>query len=51
MTREAEGPRVGDKAPQFVIATADGSLPLHQLAARYQKLVLMTQDSYRYHPN
>jgi hypothetical protein len=51
MTSETEGPRVGDRAPEFPIATADGSLPLHQLAARYQKLVLTTQDSYRYHPN
>lgn len=51
MTGKAEGPRVGDKAPEFLIATPDGRLPLHQLAARYKKLVLTTQDSYRYHPN
>jgi len=51
MTSETERPRVGDKAPEFLIATADGRLPLHQLAARYKKLVLTTQDSYRYHPN
>jgi hypothetical protein len=26
-------------------------VPLHQLAAEHKKLVLTTQDSYRYHPN
>jgi len=51
MIAEPKGPRVGDKAPEFLIATADGSMPLHQLAARFKKLVLTTQDSYRYHPN
>ena len=51
MIGEAKCPQVGAKAPEFVIATPDGRLPLHQLAARYQKLVLTTQDSYRYHPN
>ena len=51
MTAEPEGPRVGTIGPEFHIATADGWLPLHQLAAQYKKLVLTTQDSYRYHPN
>lgn len=51
MIAEPNGPRVGAKAPEFFIATPDGRLPLHQLAARYKKLVLTTQDSYRYHPN
>jgi len=51
MTGETKCPQVGAKAPEFLIATPDGRLPLHQLAARYQKLVLTTQDSYRYHPN
>lgn len=51
MTAEPTSLRVGDKALEFVIATADGSLSLHQLAARHEKLVLTTQDSYRYHPN
>ena len=51
MIAKSNGPRVGAKAPEFLIATPDGSLHQHQLAARYKKLVLMTQDSYRYHPN
>ena len=51
MTSETAGPGVGDKAPEFLISTADSRLPLHQLAARYEKLVITTQDSYRYHPN
>jgi hypothetical protein len=51
MNGEGKSPQIGAIAPEFLIATPDGSLPLHQLAARYQKLVLTTQDSYRYHPN
>ena len=51
MIAEPNGPRVGARAPEFLIATPDGRLPLHQLAARHKKLVLTTQDSYRYHPN
>ena len=45
------GPEVGAQAPEFLIATADGVLTLHELAARHEKLVLTSQDSYRYHPN
>ena len=51
MTSEPEALRVGTKAPEFIIATPDGRATLHQLAARHEKLVLTTQDSYRYHPN
>lgn len=51
MSSEVEEARVGTKAPSFVMATPDGRFPLHQVAARYQKLILTTQDSYRYHPN
>jgi len=43
--------RVGDKAPEFFVETAEGKLSLHQLAAGRRKLILTTQDSYRYHPN
>jgi len=42
---------VGTKAPGFLIETPNGRLPLHQLAERYDRLVLTTHDSYRYHPN
>ncbi len=51
MTAEPTSLRVGDKAPGFLVATADGNLRLDQLAARHEKLVLTSQDSYRYHPN
>jgi hypothetical protein len=51
MIADAKDIRVGAKAPEFGIATPDGKLLLHQLAARHEKLVLTTQDSYRYHPN
>jgi hypothetical protein len=51
MTADPEGLRVGDKAPDFVIATVEGRATLHQLAARYNKFIVTTQDSYRYHPN
>jgi hypothetical protein len=48
---EFKSPRVGSKAPEFFIATPGTRLSLYQLAARHEKLVLTTQDSYRYHPN
>jgi hypothetical protein len=51
MIAEPNGPRVGVKAPEFFVETSEGRIPLHQLAARHEKLVLTTQDSYRYHPN
>jgi hypothetical protein len=51
MIAKSKGPRVGAKAPEFFIDTPDGRFPLHQLAARNEKLILTTQDSYRYHPN
>lgn len=44
-------PRVGAKAPEFFVDTADGKIALPQFASRHEKLVLTTQDSYRYHPN
>jgi hypothetical protein len=51
MTAEPNALRVGDKAPEFAIATVDRGVTLHRLAAQCQQLVLTTQDSYRYHPN
>ena len=51
MSFKSRAPRVGVKAPDFLVDTPDGRLPLHQLAARHEKLILTTQDSYRYHPN
>ena len=51
MTSDEAEARVGVKAPEFLIETSDGRFSLHQLAARCRRLVLTTQDSYRYHPN
>jgi hypothetical protein len=51
MIDEPKVPRVGEKAPEFLIETSDGELPLSELAARHEKLILTSQDSYRYHPN
>jgi hypothetical protein len=51
MMINAQALRIGDKAPEFLVETAEGSLSLRQLAAGYRKLILTTQDSYRYHPN
>jgi hypothetical protein len=51
MIAKPNAPRVGEKAPEFLFETSNGSLSLHQLAARHKKLILTTQDSYRYHPN
>jgi len=51
MIAKPKTPRVGVKAPEFLIETPDHRLALHQLAERHEKLILTTQDSYRYHPN
>jgi hypothetical protein len=51
MNDRPKGPGLGAKAPEFLIETPDGTVPLHELAARHEKLVLTSQDSYRYHPN
>lgn len=51
MLENKAGLEAGDKAPDFLITTADGEVPLHRLAAGCEKLVLTSQDSYRYHPN
>jgi hypothetical protein len=51
MTDEPKGCRVGAKAPDFLMETPDGKFLLSQLAARHEKLILTSQDSYRYHPN
>ena len=51
MIARTNGPRIGVKAPEFLVETPNGRIPLHQLAARHEKLILTSQDSYRYHPN
>lgn len=51
MIEELSGPQIGEQAPEFFIETRHGRLLLSQLSARYEKVILMSQDSYRYHPN
>jgi hypothetical protein len=51
MTNKERGPEVGDRAPEFFVKVGRDRLALSQLAARHDKLVLTSQDSYRYHPN
>ena len=51
MNDKLEGARVGAKAPGFLAETPDGPVALDRLAARHKRLVLTSQDSYRYHPN
>ena len=51
MIATPKGLGVGAQAPEFSIDTPYGNFSLHQLAARHEKLILTTQDSYRYHPN
>ena len=44
-------PKVGDRAPDFPIDAplGGGSVQLHDLVARAGRVVLVSQDSYRYH--
>lgn len=51
MDNEQRGPEVGDPAPEFSVEAGDGKLPLSSLATLSDKLILMSQDSYQYHPN
>ena len=51
MSNEPRGPEVGEPAPEFSVETRHGKLLLSELAARYKKIVLTSQDSYRYHSN
>ena len=43
-------PQVGDKAPDFFVETPDGRLLLSQLAARRGRVILISRDSYQFHP-
>ena len=43
-------PQVGDRAPDFLIETPDGRVTLSTIAGRFEKLILISHDRYRYHP-
>jgi len=51
MDNEPRGPEVGDLAPEFFVELGHSRLVLSNLAARSEKLILMSQDSYQFHPN
>ena len=46
----ADGPQVGERAPDFVVETPSGRLLISELAAEAGKVVLISQDSYQFHP-
>jgi len=43
------GPGVGARAPEFIIEVPRGRLTLSELAAQFERLILISQDSYRFH--
>jgi len=47
----ADGPQVGERAPDFFVQAPAGTLRVSELAARVEKVVLISQDSYQFHPN
>ncbi len=47
----AEGPQVGERAPDFFVQTPTGTLRMSELAADAGKVILISQDSYRFHPS
>jgi len=48
---EQREPEVGDLAPEFTVEVGHDRLAMSNIAARCKKLILLSQDSYRYHPN
>jgi hypothetical protein len=47
----ADGPQVGEKAPDFFVQAPTETLRVSELAAKAGKVVLISQDSYQFHPN
>ncbi len=47
----ADGPQEGERAPDFLVQAANGRVRMSVLAAQAGKVVLITQDSYQFHPN
>lgn len=50
LSDKAAAPAVGDCAPQFFIDTPSGRLTIGELAARVGTVVLVSLDSYQFHP-
>lgn len=45
-----KAPKAGERAPDFFVNTPSGRKAIYELAAQHRKLVLVSLDSYRYHP-
>lgn len=45
------GPQVGERAPDFFIQARIGTLRMSEFAAEVGKVILISQDSYQFHPN
>jgi hypothetical protein len=45
------GPQVGEKAPDFVIEHPSSKVMLSKLAGQVGKVILISYDSYQFHPN
>ena len=46
----ADGPQVSERAPDFFVHAPAGTLRVSELAAEAGKVVLISQDSYQFHP-
>ena len=46
-----EGPQVSDSAPEFSLETPFERLTLKELAAKVGQVILVSYDSYEFHPN
>ncbi len=46
-----EGPQAGDPAPDFSLETPIGQLTLRELASKIGRVILVSYDSYEFHPN
>ena len=49
-TASHKAPEVGERAPDFFADTRFGRKSIYELAAQHGKLVLVSLDSYRFHP-
>ena len=47
---ETHGPRVRERAPEFPIGTPSGPVSIAELASGVGTLVLVSLDSYQFHP-
>lgn len=46
----AGGPQVGERTPDFFVQAPTGTSRVSELAAQAGKVILISQDSYQFHP-